>query len=568
MPARAAKMAARGASAVEREAGFVPPLAALLILTRVQMQSVSSSLGLSRGDGASSGIGFKAFLLGRQLLFFALAIVASLAAAGIFGIFCPQVLPGLAVTVTTLLALVFTFVGATGSLFGFRDYDMTMALPISTRIVVLSRVGALFVTQLIWSIVIMVPMYVVYFLLMPATVASVVTVPVSILLASALPVSLGIFVAFLLAVGSSRFKFASAVYVIAVIAGSLGVLALSMNSQQLSASVSGLDLDGMVGGMRAVACTYPLAGMVAAAADGVLVQLLPFAAISVAAVAVAIEVLARNFMRVSALLEASGGARRVDIARASRGGTSPVRAMVLKELRMVLGVPQVMVNSCFGGFMLLALSLFMAAAGKDSASSMIAQNYLSLGADGAGTFTGLIDLMAPWIFVFCLGLCSPSAVLVSMEGPSAWVMATAPVPARDIMRAKLLVSMLWGVPVAAVSGALMLVGGMALPAVIEGVLLGLIVCAAMAALGLMVDARRPNYTWNSPNEVVKRGRGVVVTVVAGMVLAIGGAVLTVLAALKVGLVAGQAVILAAAVLMLAMGLACFKRACNQDLYLA
>ncbi len=550
-----------------RETACASPLRALLILTRVQMQSVSSSLGFSKGDGASGGIGFKAFLLGRQLLFFALAVVASLAAAVIFGILCPQALPGLAVTATTVLALIFTFVGATGSLFGFRDYDMTMALPISTRIVVLSRVGALFVTQLIWSIVIMVPMYVVYFMLVPATVASVVTVPISILLASALPVSLGIFVAFLLAVGSSRFKFASAMYVIVAVAGSLALMALSMNSQQLSASMSGLDLDGMIGGMRAVACAYPLADMVAAAADGALIQLVPFAAISAVAVVAAIEVLSRNFMRVNALLEASSGGRRVDVARASRGAASPVRAMVLKEIRMVLGVPQVMVNSCFGGFMLLALSLFMAVAGKDSAGSMIAQNYLSLGADGADLFTGLIDLMTPWIFVFCLGLCSPSAVLVSMEGPSAWIMTTAPVPVRDIMRAKLLVSMVWGVPVAVASGALMLAGGVPLLAVAEGVLLGLAICAAMGALGLMVDARRPNYGWNSPNEVVKRGRGVVVTVVAGMVIAFAGAALTVFAALKVSLLAAQAIIFVIAALLLVLAFACFNRVCRQDLHL-
>ena len=44
----------------------------------------------------------------------------------------------------------------------------------------------------------------------------------------------------------------------------------------------------------------------------------------------------------------------------------------------------------------------------------------------------------------------------------------------------------------------------------------------MVNIGLSSDARKPNFSWMSPNEVVKRGFPIMIVILGGMVLAFGG----------------------------------------------
>ena len=78
---------------------------------------------------------------------------AALAAVG-----ARDAIPALAVALGSLAGVATTFLKANGQLFGFRDFDLVMSLPVPTWQVVLSRMGALYDMNLLFALVLAGPM--------------------------------------------------------------------------------------------------------------------------------------------------------------------------------------------------------------------------------------------------------------------------------------------------------------------------------------------------------------------------------------------------------------------------
>ena len=534
---------------------------ALRILFRVQLASLRDAAG----NSTKSRVAALVAGLGKSLLMAALAVLVSLGTAGAYALIVPACIPGIAVTLAALLGLIFSFSDAAGSIFGFRDYDLVMSLPISTRVVILSRVGALFARQLMVSAVVIVPMYVVYFMVQPLGVAAVLTAVASVLLTAAVPVSVSILAAFVLAVFSSRFRYASVAYIVCGIVAVLGAMFLSSTFTG-GASSSGLTVAQLDSGMSLVAGAYPMAALAIAAAQGAWGALAVFAVVSIAVAAVVIEVLARTFMGINALLSCGPAVARKVRGRGDRV-SSPIWAMALKELKYALSLPQLAMNAAFGGIMLLIFAGMAVAMGHDASATAMVGEYLGLEGPMAETVTGLLDLLAPWLFAFLLGATSLAAVLISMEGPSAWIMATAPIPVRDLLGAKVLAGLLWAGPVAVLSGIGLVIGGYPVVSAVAGVLIGLSSALLNATLGQMLDVMRPNYGWTAPAQVLKRSRPITVGVIVQIVAAFGGGALSVLVSFKFGLGLGYAVVFIVAAAEFIAARACFDRACKNPLFL-
>lgn len=552
----AAATTARGSSA-----GTISSLQALRILTRVQLDGMRGMLG-ARGVS----LGMLLMTMSRTAILGIFAIVVSLGTAAFYALLLPAYIPGLAVTAASLLGLFFTFSDAAGSIFGFRDYDHVMSLPISTRVVIVSRVGALYIKQLMWSAVVMVPMYVLYFLTTPVSAAGVVTAIVTVLLTAAVPVSVSVLVAFLLAAFSSHFKYAGAVYIVFGILGTLALIIVSMSFGNASELKHNISMDAFDAGMRAIASFYPMAALAVAAGMGGWIKLLVFAAVSVVVVALTVEVLARTFMGINALLSAGSAAGPAARNRRERA-SSPIWAMAVKDLKMMLNLPQLAMNSLFGGVLLLVFGLVTLVMGHDAAASAVVTGYMNMDGSLATTVIAALDVIVPWVFAFCLGTANLTAILVSMEGSSAWIMATAPIPVRDLLAAKVLASLLLAVPEALICAVCMVIGGYPMASAVCGLVLGVASAVFMAAFGQHIDVRRPNYTWTAPAEVVKRSRSVTVSSILSVVIVAVGVIASFMLSMNVGDAPAYACSIAVAAVELIVAWVCFNRSAKDPLYL-
>ena len=251
---------------------------------------------------------------------------------------------------------------------------------------------------------------------------------------------------------------------------------------------------------------------------------------------VVLTLVVRLFVPVNTLLMSSRprGTFSFDDKGASAKSSTPLRALVIKEARLLVATPIYLMNACIG-YVLVFVAAVAVAVG--TATGIMSLDLLP---PELAPFLGAI---APWGLAFFCSISSTTAASVSLEGSARWLMLTAPVPASTVLGAKAAVNLLVGVPFLVLS-ALLIAVSLPLDALSIVALFAVPLAACLLAtfLGLALDARRPRYDWTTVYEPVKRGMPVFVVVFAGMGFAfVGMAAATLLgapASLLIALVAG------------------------------
>ena len=552
-----------------------------LILLCVQILALVNSLAPARSGGKQRRAVTRIILvLAAGLLLAGLAVIymiglgISLVEMGL-----ASAIPVFAVLLGSIAGVVFTFMKANGTLFGMADYDLVMSLPISRRTVVASRMMALFGTATVLGAVLMVPLYAVYFSAVGITAMDLATAVASVLLAPAIPTSLAIFASFALTAIAARFRHANLVYIVfslvAVTAFIIGSYAFSFSVQAGSdADTARLFADmGAAAGMvqSGIARVYPPAGLVAQAVTaGNLPSLLAFIACSLAVPAACLEIMQRNYLAINGLLASRGGRVRGSAKAtlaASERVSSPFKALVVKELRTQIGIPTYAINCLFGYLLMLVLAIALTVVGARGLleSGMLESGALSPDSLALHMAIEQIFLLVPWGIAFCAVVSPTAAVSISMEGKNAWLMATAPVPARTVLGAKLASNAIPMALTIAASAIIMLVGGQidALGA-LETLVVGFGLFYLTANIGILIDARRPNFAWSSAQEVVKRSLPIMVCVVGGMLLVFGLGAATMAIASSADIAAARVFALAAGVIGLVVGHLLFRYTCRTN----
>ena len=97
-------------------------------------------------------------LIGITLLGIILVGFSSLIGFG-YGIMgMAEVIPGFALTMVSLVTLIFSFLKTSGYLFAFQDYDMLMSLPLSVKTIVTGKFLYMYLNNLLFSLAVMLPM--------------------------------------------------------------------------------------------------------------------------------------------------------------------------------------------------------------------------------------------------------------------------------------------------------------------------------------------------------------------------------------------------------------------------
>ena len=87
-----------------------------------------------------------------------LAIYSYMIGYGLGSMGMAEVIPSYALAITSIVTLFFTAIKANGVLFAYKDYDILMALPVKTSTVIASRFLTMYVLNLIFTALVMVPM--------------------------------------------------------------------------------------------------------------------------------------------------------------------------------------------------------------------------------------------------------------------------------------------------------------------------------------------------------------------------------------------------------------------------
>lgn len=527
----------------------------LLPLLRLQVGSLLYGLGVRRGAGSlrAAGVCVLAALLAAMAAAYMWALGSGMVAA------CAgEAIPALAALAGSLAAMALVFVKAPGTVFGCRDYDFVAALPVPVRAAVLVRTAPLYGFGIVLSVLLSAPLYAAYFSAAPAAVLAVAAAALCSVLAPLAPAAAATLASLALTSVAVRFRHAGAVQ---LVLSALLVAGVVAGSFAFGESFSGADdaaalaaMGDMAGALStAVSSAYPPAAWAGAAVvDGSATGLIAFCALSLACPALVTLGLAARYPAVNALAT-SGSRGRRGRARTT-AAASPLHALVLKELRRIGSMPFYAMNDCAGLLLMVVAAVAVAVLGVDALLSSGAVNGVRLDAQTLGALRAQVDAALPWVFGLCGAMSLTAGPSISLESRASWLMLTAPVGAGTVLGSKLLANIVLGGAAAAASAAALLVGGVEPLLALQCVVCAMGMLIGFASVALAIDASRPNFSWTSPSEIIKRGLPVMVGSLGGALASFGLGFLSVTAAGTLGPAASAAINLVAPVACALVGL--------------
>ncbi len=539
----------------------------LLPLLRLQVGALLYGLGLRRGSGRLrvAGACALAALLAVMTVAYLWALGTGMVAAG-----AGDAVPAFAALAGSLAAVALVFVKAPGTVFGCRDYDLVASLPVSVRTAVLARTVPLYGFGVALSALLSAPLYAAYFLAATVSAPAVVAAALCSVCAPLAPAAVATLVSLALTSVAVRFRHAGAVQLVlsvlvvaGVVVGSFALGGASSGTDDAAALAAMGDVAGALS--AAVASAYPPAAWAAAAVrEGSALGLLAFAALSLALPALVTLALAACYPHANAVAT-SGPRRRAHAVAASRSVASPLRALTAKELRRIGSMPFYAMNSCAGLILMVVAAGAVALFGADALLTSGVINGVQLDARAVAALRVQVDAALPWVFGFCGAMSLTAGPSVSLEARASWLMLTAPVGAGTVLGSKLLANLVLGGVAIAASAVALLAGGTGPLLVLQCVVTAAGMLTGFAAFALAIDASRPNLSWTTPAEVVKRGLPMMVGALGGALASLGLGLLSATAAGSLGPAASAAINLATPAVCALAGLAVLRAVARRGL---
>ncbi|RUT47155.1 hypothetical protein EJP82_08215 [Paenibacillus anaericanus] len=405
--------------------------------------------------------------------------------------------------VTSLIGLFTTIYKASGVLFGFKDYDLVMSLPIKTSHVVASRVLQLYVLNLFFTLMVMVPAGVVYAIKVNPGSFYYLFFLMTLLFIPLVPIIAATIVGALISWISSRFKASRMINILLNFALVIAIMASSFrvdgNEQEFADMSTGLA--GMIFKL------YPLTSMYIDAVCSYQVgSFVLFIAISLLSFMLFCTVLATKYKAIHTGLMASHTSSNYQMKSLSIG--SPFRALYKKELRRYFSSSLYILNTSIGMILLLAMSISL----------------LFIDADELGQLTNIpqlstyLNILAPLVVSMFVAISCTTSSSISLEGKNIWILKSSPVPKQTILLSKVAVNLTVTLPILVVSCVLLMIslhtGWM------ESLLLlviPVIYACFSAIMGVLVNLKLPKLEWTSEVTVIKQSAAVIVALFIGII---------------------------------------------------
>lgn len=183
--------------------------------------------------------------------------------------------------------------------------------------------------------------------------------------------------------------------------------------------------------------------------------------------------------------------------------------LLKKEIKKYFTTPILIINTIIGPLVIIAITIFVIVEGSNGI------NALFFGLNSSDT---LSLFMAIWLMMCASTLISCSTI--SLEGRYLWILKSTPVNPKKILFAKSLINMLIFLPVHIISSMIMLIIlGAGVLESIAFIFLPILLNIILSFGGTYINLLLPKLEWDSESQVVKQSLSLVVTMIAGYILA-------------------------------------------------
>ena len=191
---------------------------------------------------------------------------------------------------------------------------------------------------------------------------------------------------------------------------------------------------------------------------------------------------------------------------------TPTRALLRKELARFTASPMYILNSCIGGILALVFAVIIAAGGATQLPNVsTAMNEMGM----------TLPQILMFLLVFLFTLSGTTAASISLEGRNLWIVQSLPVPARAVLRVKLMLQWLVLGTMAVVATVVAAVGVRAGVGEFFVILVPTLLMVLVSSLiGLVMNLRYHRFDFTNEMMVVKNSASVLITMLVMAVIAI------------------------------------------------
>ena len=473
-----------------------------LLLLKIQL------LGQLRGTRAQRGKGLMAAAF--VVLGIVFAAYSFILAYGLGSIGLAHVVPSYGVAVIGIVTLFFTALKANGVLFAYRDYDMLMALPIKTDAVIASRFLTMYLMNLLFTVLIMLPMGVGYAVCVSPGALFYLIWGVGMLISPLIPTTVATLLGAAIIFLTSRFRHANILATILSIICVCGVVVLSFGLGGLEeqgiemTQLSGLG-EMMVDQINRL---YPPAGLFERAVNTFdMGAFLIFSGVSVGWYLIFIKLVSIKYKSMNTGLMTYH--TRSDYKLTSLRTSSPLMAVCKKEAKRFFTCPIYTMNMGIGVILMLLFAVACAVMGVEKIETMI--NMPGMAA--------VIAKILPFLLTMLQCMSCTTSVSLSLEGRNLWILKSLPVKKEVVYNGKILFNLLLIIP-AGLAASLILALRFPMTPLNTAMLFFMPAVSSIfvSVLGMYINIKLPNYEWTNEVEVVKQSFSAMAGIFGGMLI--------------------------------------------------
>lgn len=412
----------------------------------------------------------------------------------------------------SFVCFIMTVYRVNGLLFGLKDHDLLLSMPVTVGQVIGSRVITLYARNLLPNLIFLLPAGIIYGTKTSAGALFYAFFIIGAFLTPLIPIVIASIVGYVTSAISARFKRSNIVNIILGFVLVLGIMVFSM-------TLSSRKVSDIAGSLETGLRIYPPAAWLQAAC----VKLDVFAMLLFAAVSIGIFVLflllsAPHFEAINERLAAVHAPKRAEKPErvVARGA---LEALYRREMKRFSASALYVLNTSFGMVLFTLFAVAIAVLGPEKLETTLNTPGLS----------SILPVYLPLVVSACVGLSNTACCSVSLEGKSLWIVRSMPVSERTIFISKILVNLTITVP-AALFGALIMAVSLSLSftQVVLVILMPVAFAFLAAILGITVNLEFPNVDWTSEITVIKQSAATLIAVFSGFgLVALPGYLMTV-----------------------------------------
>ena len=440
-------------------------------------------------------VGLMAGLLGGMFTYLSLSICGAFTAAGMDWLYFA--LMGLLAVLLGIFGSVFN---TYSSLYLSKDNDLMLSMPIPVNVIMTSRLLSVYLMGLMYSIVVILPAVIVYWVTASVSVSVIFGSILLILLISVFVLTLSCALGWAVARISLKLRNKSFITVIVSLAFIAGYYFFYFKAQIL---IQNLIANAAVYGAKIKGGAYPIY-LFGAVGSGDAFAMLVVSAVILALFVLMWVIISRSFLKIATSSEHTARKVYKETAMKQKGIAA---ALLAKEFERFISSPNYMLNCGLGILMLPIGGVLLLWQGK-TVIPVLNQIF--------GERAGCTPVILSAAVCMLASMNDMTAPSVSLEGRSLWLLQSLPVTPWQVLRAKLEMQLiLTGIPALFCTVCIAFIYPYTLSELLLAVLVPLSFVLISALFGLFLGLKMPNLSWTSEITPIKQSACVMITLFSG-----------------------------------------------------